>query len=55
VGYGLGAADMSLRPALWQRVAHAACDAADDDRAASHPVEVAIENDASSVLRDFGR
>src|SRR4051812_28899184 len=35
-----------------QRVAHAAYDTADDDRAASDPVEVAIQNEASSVGRD---
>jgi hypothetical protein len=35
-----------------QRVAHAAYDTADDDRAASDPVEVAIQNDASSVRSD---
>src|SRR4051794_14130883 len=35
-----------------QRVAHAAYDTTDDDRAASDPVEVAIQNDASSVRRD---
>src|SRR3954466_13049277 len=35
-----------------QRVAHAACDTADDDHAASDPVEVAIQTEASSVWRD---
>jgi hypothetical protein len=35
-----------------QRVAHAAYEAADDDRAASDPVEVAIQNEASSARRD---
>src|SRR3954447_12570360 len=35
-----------------QRVAHAAYDTSDDDRAASDPVEVAIQNDASNVRRN---
>jgi hypothetical protein len=36
-----------------QRVAHAAYDTADDDRAASDPVEVAIQNDASSATQNL--